>query len=113
MLPSFPPEQRPAASCPACRRCRPMHEAPLGARTGIAGLQPHLLLANFNEHLATLYQIKPFLLLVVQMARWAAPCHVGVLQKEESAVRILGADFEIKMAVRPRPLMVLAKPVRS
>src|SRR5512140_3369022 len=79
----------------------------------IAGLQAHLLLPNFNEHLATLYQIKPLLLLEVQMARWAAPCHVGVLQKEEPAVRVLGCDLEIEMTLGPRPLVMLAKPVRA
>src|SRR5579859_440967 len=66
----------------------------------IARFQTQLRFADLQQHfVATFDEVKPFLLLVVNVSRWSAADHIAVLHDEQSAVGLVGEDLEVQMAV--------------
>lgn len=64
-----------------------------GAEDGVSGLEGVELAADFDEIFA-LQDVEPFVLVVVEVARWASLGGVVVLHGEEVVAAVFGGDFE-------------------
>lgn len=66
---------------------------------------------DFHDNLATLDQVKPFVLLVMEVLVRATRRDVHVFQHEHAAVGFLAQYLEIEMTVATRSLMRFAGPI--